>query len=108
MAAVSRQASIVRPSTKGYGLKNVYFMVRCEKEDHDDCSSMRTAVFHSYPSIMSTRNCRVAPNFNRFCVTGRALVLRENLADFERTLKNVVTDDPEPVGVADLDVLVSM
>lgn len=108
MPAVSRQASLVRPSTKGYRLKNVYFMVRCERDEHDDCSSMRTAVFNSYPSIMSARNCRVAPNFNRFCVTGKALVLKENLADFERTLKSVVTDDPEPVGVAELDVLVSM
>lgn len=105
---MGRQASIVRPSTKGYRLKNVYFMLRCEKEDHSDCLSMRTAVFNCYPSIMSVRGCRVAPGFSRFCVTGRALVLKENLAGFERTLRSVVTDDPEPVGVAELDVLVSV
>lgn len=108
MPAVSRQTRIVRPSTKGYRLKNVYFMLRCERQNHDDCSSMRNAVFNCYPSIMSVRNCRVAPNFNRFCVAGRALVLKENLAGFERTLNGVVTDDPEPVGVAELDVLVSV
>lgn len=105
---MGRKASIVRPGTKGYRLKNVYFMLRCERKEHSDCSSTRNAVFNSYPSIMSVRNCRVAPNFNRFCVTGRALVLKENLAGFERTLKSVVTDDPKPVGVAELEVLVSM
>ena len=105
---MGRQASIVRPGTRGYRLKNVYFMLRCEREEHDDCSSMRNAVFNCYPSIMSVRSCRVAPDFNKFCVTGRALVLRENLADFERTLKSVVTDDQEPVGVAELDVMVSV
>ena len=105
---MGRQASIVRPGTKGYRLKNVYFMLRCEREEHDDCMSMRSAVFNCYPSIMSVRSCRVAPGLNRFCVTGRALVLKENLAGFERTLRSVVTDDTEPVGVAELDVLVAV
>ena len=68
---------------------------------------MRDAVFNCYPGIMSVRNCRVDPTLNPFCVTGRALVMEENLDDFERAIKKVRARGPKPSGVAELEIMIS-
>ena len=104
---MARQTSVVRPGTKDYPLKNVYFVVRCTRKDHTDCGPMRDAVFNAYPGIMSVRNCLVDPDLNPFCVTGRALVMEENLDDFEEAIKKVRTRGPKPAGVAKLEVMIS-
>ena len=62
---------------------------------------------HAYPGIMNVRNCRVDPDLNPFCVTGRALVMEENLDDFERAIKKVRTRKPESAGIAELEVMIS-
>lgn len=104
---MARQASVLRPGTKDYPLKNVYFVIRCTKKDHTDCGQVRDAVFNAYPGIMNVRNCRVDPDLNPFCVTGRALVMEENLDDFERAIKKVRTRKPESAGIAELEVMIS-
>lgn len=107
MPNVSQKSSVVRPSTRKYPLKNVYFMLRCTKPDHADCESMSNAAFSCYPGIMEVRSCRVDPALNRFCVAGRALVMKDNLDDFEDALGAIRTMDPQPASVAELEVLVS-
>lgn len=82
-------------------------MLRCTKPDHTDCSAVSNEAFVSYPGIMEVRNCRVDPALNRFCVAGRALVMKDDLADFEKALGAIRTRGPQPAGVAELEVLVS-
>lgn len=104
---VKQRSKLVHPSTGRRPLKNVYFMLRCTKPDHKDCMSVCNEAFVAYPGIMEVSNCRVDPALNnRFCVAGRALVMRDNLDDFEEALRSIRTSDPRPVGVSELEVLV--
>ena len=100
---MGQQGGVVRPSTGRHPLKNVYFMLRCTKPDHTDCSAVPEA-FVAYPGIMEVRNCRVDPALSKFCVAGRAPVMKDDLVDFEEALGAVRTRDPQAAGVAELEV----
>ena len=103
-----QRSRLVRPSTGRRPLKNVYFMLRCTKPDHTDCASVCNEAFVAYPGIMEVSNCRVDPALNnRFCVAGRALVMKDDLDGFEESLRSIRTNDPRPVGVSELEVLVA-
>lgn len=88
-------------------LREVYFMLRCTRKSHCNCTPMRNAAMRSSRHILKAYTTNIELEGERYCVTGRALVRTGDLNSFRAGLRAVRTRSSNPAGVERLMVLVA-
>jgi len=86
-------------------LKRVEILLRCEKQNHDNCSVMTHALMKNFKNILEANTTRTTINGNDYCVAGTALINENDIKKFKKDLKNVKSVNN--VGVKNLELYIS-
>lgn len=68
---------------------------------------MRNALMNGFKNVLESYTTTSEMDGVRYCVVGRALVKTSDIPVFEKGLRQIKTDSTRPVGVSELDLLVS-
>ena len=88
-------------------LKSAFVLVKCSKNEHDDCRTIRDAMFEKFNYIQEAYTTDSEIDNQKWCVAASALIPSSNTDQFKKDLSALNTDESGmPITVADFRVFV--
>ncbi len=88
-------------------LRNAFVLIRCTKKSHKNCKPVRNALMNNFNNVLQSYTTNAVVEDIEYCVAGKALIKDSEINKFEKNLKSLKTDSSNPIGVAELKLLIS-
>ncbi len=76
-------------------LKSAFVLVKCSKNEHDDCRSIRDAMLEKFGQIQEAYTTDAEIDNQKWCVAASALIPSDESDQFKKELSTLVTDESD-------------
>ena len=73
----------------GNELKQAEILLRCEKENHDNCSVMIDALMKNFKNVLESNTTRTTIDGHDYCIAATALINDNEVKQFKNELKKL-------------------